>query len=189
MNSSEPGERDDAPPGPESLLAELTPEQAQAVTHGAGPLLILAGPGAGKTRTLIHRAAYLLASGRAEPREILAMTFSVRAAGELRLRLAELLGEDVARGVRAVTFHSLCARLLRENAPVFGRTEDYTIYDAGDMRRVIDDVLTDPAREGVKGAINRCGQPQAGEVLAEMSLAKNRLLTPDPYLELTRHPS
>ena len=75
------------------MLAGLTPEQAQAVTYGEGPLLFLAGPGAGKTRTLTHRAAYLLASGRARPWEILAVTFSVRAAGELRLRLAELLGE------------------------------------------------------------------------------------------------
>ena len=75
------------PPFPESvgLLEGLTPEQAQAVTHGEGPLLLLAGPGAGKTRTLTHRAAYLLATGRARPWEILAVTFSVRAAGELRL--------------------------------------------------------------------------------------------------------
>ena len=188
MNCPEPGERDDAPPGRETLLTDLTPEQAQAVTHGAGPLLILAGPGAGKTRTLTHRAAYLLASERAAPREILAVTFSVRAAGELRLRLAELLGKDIARGVRTATFHSVCARLLRENAPVFGRSEDYTIYDAGDMRRVIDDVLATD-REAVRDAINRCGQPQSGELLAEISLAKSRLLTPDRYLELTRHPA
>ena len=98
MPFPEPGGRDHAPPGPERLLAGLTPEQAQAVTHGTGPLLLLAGPGAGKTKTLTHRAAYLLASGRAQPWEILAVTFSVRAAGELRLRLADLLGETVARG-------------------------------------------------------------------------------------------
>jgi DNA helicase-2/ATP-dependent DNA helicase PcrA len=78
-------------PGPERLLADLTPEQAQAVTHDTGPLLLLAGPGAGKTKTLTHRVAYLLATGRARVWEILAVTFSVRAAGELRLRLAELL--------------------------------------------------------------------------------------------------
>ena len=129
MNQPDPGERDHAPPGTERLLAGLTPEQAQAVTYGPGPLLLLAGPGAGKTRTLTHRAAYLLASGRAQPWEILAVTFSVRAAGELRLRLADLLGETVARGVTAATFHSVCARLLREHASVFGRTESYTIYD------------------------------------------------------------
>jgi DNA helicase-2/ATP-dependent DNA helicase PcrA len=89
MTNPNPGVRNHAPPGPEGLLAGLTPEQAQAVTFGSGPLLLLAGPGAGKTRTLTHRAAYLLASGRARPWEILAVTFSVRAAGELRLRLAD----------------------------------------------------------------------------------------------------
>ena len=141
MTQADPGVRDHAPPGTERLLAGLTPEQAQAVTFGSGPLLLLAGPGAGKTRTLTHRAAYLLASGRAQPWEILAVTFSVRAAGELRLRLADLLGETVARGVTAATFHSVCARLLREHAGVFGRTEHYTIYDQGDMRRVIDWLL------------------------------------------------
>ena len=128
------------------LLEGLTPEQARAVTHGEGPLLLLAGPGAGKTRTLTHRAAYLLASGRARPGEILAVTFSVRAAGELRLRLADLLGEAVARAVTAATFHSVCARLLREHASVFGRTERYTIYDQGDMRRVVDWLLSDAER-------------------------------------------
>src|SRR3954454_16502730 len=111
----------------DDLLAGLTPEQAQAVSHGEGPLLIVAGPGTGKTRTLTHRVAYLLATGAAAPGEILAVTFSVRAAGELRLRLADLLGEHKARGVLAATFHSVCARLLREHATLFGRTEAYTI--------------------------------------------------------------
>jgi superfamily I DNA/RNA helicase len=87
MPFPEPGGRENAAPGPDRLLADLTPEQAQAVTHSSGPLLLLAGPGAGKTKTLTHRAAYLLATERAQPSEILAVTFSVRAAGELRLRL------------------------------------------------------------------------------------------------------
>src|SRR5690349_13128556 len=87
--------------GPGALLTGLTPEQARAVCHGSGPLLIVAGPGTGKTRTLTHRVAHLLATDAALPREILALTFSVRAAGELRLRLADLLGEQVARRVLA----------------------------------------------------------------------------------------
>src|SRR5512132_2568746 len=119
---------------PDALLADLTGDQAQAVRHGPGPLLIVAGPGTGKTRTLTHRVAHLLATGQATPREILAVTFSVRAAGELRLRLADLLGEHQARGVTAATFHSICARILREHATVFGRTDAYTIYDQGDVR-------------------------------------------------------
>src|SRR5436189_2590673 len=96
-------------PPDDPLIAGLTPEQAAAVTHGRGPLLLVAGPGTGKTRTLIHRIAYLLASGRAAPAQILAVTFSVRAAGALRLRLAELLGPERAAGVAAATFHAIGA--------------------------------------------------------------------------------
>ena len=187
MTHPHPGVRDHAPPGTERLLAGLTPEQAQAVTFGSGPLLLLAGPGAGKTRTLTHRAAYLLASGRAQPWEILAVTFSVRAAGELRLRLADLLGETVARAVMAATFHSVCARLLREHAGVFGRTERYTIYDQGDMRRVIDWLLSDAERGEIQRALADYGQPASAEVLAEISRAKNALLSPDAYERSRQH--
>jgi len=181
MTFPEPEGREDAASGPDRLLADLTPEQAQAVTHGSGPLLLLAGPGAGKTKTLTHRAAYLLATGRAQPWEILAVTFSVRAAGELRLRLAELLGETLARAVTAATFHSVCARLLREHASVFGRTERYTIYDQGDMRRVVDWLLSDAERGEIQRALQDCGQPASVEVLSEISRAKNLLLTPESY--------
>jgi DNA helicase II / ATP-dependent DNA helicase PcrA len=188
MTQADLGMRDPAPPGTERLLVGLTPEQAQAVTFGSGPLLLLAGPGAGKTRTLTHRAAYLLASGRAQPWEILAVTFSVRAASELRLRLADLLGETVARAVMAATFHSVCARLLREHAGVFGRTERYTIYDQGDMRRVIDWLLSDADRADIQRALADYGQPASAEVLAEISRAKNALLSPDGYERSTPHP-
>jgi DNA helicase II / ATP-dependent DNA helicase PcrA len=188
MNQADPGVRDHAPPGTERLLAGLTPEQAQAVTFGSGPLLLLAGPGAGKTRTLTHRAAYLLASGQAKPWEILAVTFSVRAASELRLRLADLLGETIARGVTAATFHSVCARLLREHASVFGRTERYTIYDQADMRRVVDWLLSDAERDEIQRALADHGQPASAEVLAEISRAKNQLLSPESYEQSTRHP-
>src|SRR6516225_7136800 len=189
MHQPDPGVREHAPPGPEALLAGLTPEQAQAVTFGSGPLLLLAGPGAGKTRTLTHRAAYLLASGRAQPWEILAVTFSVRAASELRLRLADLLGETVARAVMAATFHSVCARLLREHAGVFGRTESYTIYDQADMRRVVDWLLSDAERGEIQRALADYGQPASAEVLAEISGAKNQLLTPDEYDRAMAHPA
>ena len=189
MTQADPGVRDHAPPGPERLLAGLTPEQAQAVTYGTGPLLLLAGPGAGKTRTLTHRAAYLLASGQAKPWEILAVTFSVRAASELRLRLADLLGQTVARGVTAATFHSVCARLLREHAGVFGRTERYTIYDQADMRRVVDWLLSDAERGEIQRALADYGQPASAEVLAEISRAKNSLLTPDDYDRSATHPA
>ena len=190
MPLPEPGRRENAAPRPDRLLADLTPEQAQAVTHGSGPLLLLAGPGAGKTKTLTHRAAYLLVTGRAQPWEILAVTFSVRAAGELRLRLADRLGEKIARAVTAATFHSVCARLLREHASVFGRTERYTIYDQGDMRRVVDGLLSDAERGQVQRPLQDCGQPASAEVLAEISRAKNLLLTPESYERSARaHPA
>src|SRR6202035_2526633 len=177
MPHPDPGSREHAPPG-NSLLAGLTPEQAQAVTYGTGPLLLIAGPGAGKTRTLTHRIAHLLQSERARPDQILAVTFSVRAAGELRLRLADLLGQERARQVTAATFHSVCARLLREHPQVFGRTEQYTIYDQGDMRRVLDWILSDKKRAVVQEALSGSGQPSLAEVQSALSLAKNELLTP-----------
>jgi DNA helicase II / ATP-dependent DNA helicase PcrA len=177
MSHPEPGRRTNAPRGSDLLLAGLTPEQARAVTHGTGPLLLIAGPGAGKTRTLTHRIAYLLESEHARPEQILAMTFSVRAAGELRLRLADLLGQERASRVAAATFHSVCARLLREHAHIFGRTEQYTIYDQGDMRRVIDWLLADKERAAVQAALGQCGQPASNEVQSALSLAKNELLS------------
>jgi DNA helicase-2/ATP-dependent DNA helicase PcrA len=174
---------------PDLLLAGLTPEQAAAVRHGRGPLLIVAGPGTGKTRTLIHRVAYLLAAGLALPRQILAVTFSVRAAGELRLRLADLLGEQTARGVTAATFHSLCARLLREHAAVFDRSEQYTIYDQADLRRMLDGLLGDPARTELQRALAERGRPGAAEVERAIARAKSRLITPDDYERRSRHPA
>ena len=175
--------------GADALLAGLTAEQAKAVRHGPGPLLLLAGPGAGKTKTLTHRIAHLLATGHARPWEILAVTFSVRAAGELRLRLADLLGEQRARGVTAATFHSICARILREHAAVFGRTDAYTVYDQADVRKVIEWLLSDAQRGAVQAARARCGQPAAAEVLQAISLAKNRLLTPGAYERSASHPA
>src|SRR4051794_27894361 len=174
---------------PDALLAGLTPEQTEAVRHGPGPLLIVAGPGSGKTRTLTHRIAHLLATQAASAREILALTFSVRAAGELRLRLADLLGEDLARGVLAATFHSVCARLLREHATLFGRTDAYTIYDQADLRREIDMLLADHRRAAIQAAIAACGQPSASELETQLAIAKSRLLEPASYLAASRYPA
>jgi len=181
MPHPEPVRRVHAPSATDALLAALTSEQAQAVTHGPGPLLLIAGPGAGKTRTLTHRIAHLLTTGVAKPSEVLAVTFSVRAAGELRLRLFDLLGQERTRAVTVATFHSVCARLLREHADLFGRTEQYTIYDQGDMRRVIDSILADKDRVSVQKALRECGQPTTAEVQSAISLAKSQLLEPDSY--------
>ena len=173
---------------PGALTRDLTPEQRAAVEHDHGPLLLVAGPGAGKTRTLTRRVAHLLATGRASPWEILAVTFSVRAAGELRLRLTDLLGEQRARGVTAATFHSVCARLLREHAGVFGRNDSYTVYDQADVRRVIEWLLSDQQRAEIQQALNRCGQPAAAEVERQIGHAKSRLLTPDAYEQAAGQP-
>jgi DNA helicase-2/ATP-dependent DNA helicase PcrA len=131
--------------------------------------------------------AHLLAGGHARTWEILTVTFSVRAAGELRLRLADLLGEERARGVTAATFHSICARLLREHATVFGRTEHYTVYDPADVRNVIEWLLSDSQRGAIHAALANYGQPASADVLSEISLAKNRLLTPESYKQAARH--
>jgi DNA helicase-2/ATP-dependent DNA helicase PcrA len=112
----------------------------------------------------------------------------VRAAGELRLRLAELLGEQRARGVTAATFHSVCARVLREHAGVFGRSDAYTIYDQADVRRVIEWLLSDQQRAEIQHTLAACGQPAAVEVERQIGRAKSRLLTPDGYEQTSGHP-
>jgi len=101
----------------------------------------------------------------------------------------DLLGHERARGVTAATFHSVCARLLRKHAQLFGRTEHYTIYDQGDMRRVIDWILADKERAVVQHALSECGQPGSAEVQGAIALAKNQLLAPDPYAAGSPHPA
>ena len=177
------------PPTAGTLLAGLTPEQAQAVTHGTGPLLLIAGPGAGKTRTLTHRIAHLLESGQARPDQILAVTFSVRAAGELRLRLADLLGQERARAVTAATFHSVCARLLREHAHVFGRTEQ--LHDLRPGRHAPGGRLDPRPTRSAQPSRRRSPVRTAGvqpRCRRAISLAKNQLLDPGDLRELGPEP-
>ena len=127
----------------------LNHPQREAVTHGEGPLLILAGAGSGKTRVLTHRIAYLIATGAANPNEILAITFTNKAAGEMRER-AELLVGPRVRAMWVMTFHSACARMLRANADRLGYSRQFTIYDQADSRRLVkrclDDLGVDPKR-------------------------------------------
>jgi DNA helicase-2/ATP-dependent DNA helicase PcrA len=115
----------------ERLLADLNEPQREAVRHGEGPLLVLAGAGSGKTRVLTHRIAYLLATGRARPGEILAITFTNKAANEMRDRVGNLVGRSV-RAMWVTTFHSACARMLRADAERLGYSRSFTIYDESD---------------------------------------------------------
>src|SRR5206468_7099081 len=109
-------------------LESLNPEQRDAALHTKGPLLNLAGAGSGKTRVITSRAAYLIGDGYAQPHEVLAVTFTNKAAEEMRARVETLLGSDCSR-VWLSTFHALCARLLRREASVIGLSRDFVIYD------------------------------------------------------------
>ena len=144
----------------ERLLADLNPAQCEAVTHPEGPLLVLAGAGSGKTRVLTHRIAWLLATGRARPSEILAITFTNKAASEMRERVTNLIG-GVSRAMWVTTFHSACARILRADAERLGYKRAFTIYDEPDsvrmVKRCMEELEHDPKRyppRSIKAAIS-----------------------------------
>ncbi len=133
----------------QELLEGLNEPQREAVTHGEGPLLILAGAGSGKTRVLTHRLAFLIYTDQAQAGEILAITFTNKAAKEMRERVERLLGHST-RGMWLMTFHAACARILRAEAERLGYTRQFTIYDQADARRLtkrcMDAVGVDPKR-------------------------------------------
>src|SRR6187402_3299257 len=118
----------------------LNPEQREAVLQTDGPLLILAGAGSGKTRVIAHRIAHIVSSGLADPDRLLAVTFTNKAAEEMRTRVETLLGVD-CRKMWISTFHALCARLLRREAPQIGLSRDFVIYDSTDQLAVIKQAL------------------------------------------------
>jgi DNA helicase-2/ATP-dependent DNA helicase PcrA len=157
---------------PEALLEGLNEPQREAVAHGEGPLLILAGAGSGKTRVLTHRIAYLVGTGQARPSEILAITFTNKAAGEMRERVGMLVGNR-ARAMWVMTFHSACARMLRADAERLGYTRGFTIYDSSDSLRLIkqcmDQLDVDPKRFTPRG------------IQRQISDAKNHLLDAEAY--------
>ena len=159
---------------PESLTRGLNDRQHEAVTHAGSPLLILAGAGSGKTRVLTHRIAYLLATGRARAGEILAITFTNKAAAEMRERAGTLVGDD-ARRMWVSTFHSACVRLLRYEHEAAGLSSSFTIYDAQDSQRLIQMVL-----KAMDVDIKRFTPKM---VAARISDAKNELIGPARYAE------
>src|SRR5512143_329775 len=118
------------------FLDQLNPEQRDAVLQVDGPLLILAGAGSGKTRVIAYRIAYLIGDGHADAREVVAVTFTNKAAEEMRQRVEALLG-DASNGAWISTFHAMCARLLRREAPIIGLSRDFVIYDSSDQVAVV----------------------------------------------------
>src|SRR5688500_15336711 len=155
-----------------NFLDKLNPEQREAVLHREGPLLILAGAGSGKTRVIAHRIAYLVSEGIAEPDRILAVTFTNKAAGEMRTRVEALLRVD-CRQMWISTFHALCARLLRREAPQIGLSRDFVIYDSTDQLSVIKQALREI------GVDDSSTQPRAA--LSRISHAKNRMEGPEVF--------
>src|SRR6202012_2755572 len=153
----------------QELLECLNEPQREAVTHGEGPLLILAGAGSGKTRVLTTRVAFLLFTGQVRPWEVLAITFTNKAASEMRERVERLIGEQT-RGMWLMTFHAACARILRAQAELLGYTRSFTIYDTGDQRRLVKRCLEE------LGVDIKRFTPAA--IQSQISHAKNRLRSP-----------
>jgi DNA helicase-2/ATP-dependent DNA helicase PcrA len=159
---------------PERYLADLNPAQREAVLATEGPLLVVAGAGSGKTRVLTYRVAHLINACGVKPNEILAITFTNKAAGEMRERLEDLLG-PVARAIWILTFHAACGRILRREAPRLGYRSNFTIYDQADQVRLtkacLEELERDPKRFVPRG------------IHAQISAAKNQLVTPQEYAE------
>ena len=157
---------------PETYLDDLNPPQREAVLTTEGPLLVIAGAGSGKTRVLTRRIAHLLAAVGVKPPEILAITFTNKAATEMRERVADLVGPP-ARGAWVMTFHAACGRILRREAPRLGYRTNFTIYDQADQVRLVKQCLEeldrDPKRFTPRG------------IHAQISNAKNQLVSPAEY--------
>ena len=157
---------------PQSYLADLNPAQREAVLTTEGPLLVIAGAGSGKTRVLTHRVAHLLATQGVKPNEILAITFTNKAAGEMKERVERTLG-PIARAIWIMTFHAACGRILRREAERLGYRSSFTIYDQADQVRLVkaclEELERDPKRFVPRG------------IHAQISNAKNQLIGPAEY--------
>jgi DNA helicase-2/ATP-dependent DNA helicase PcrA len=157
---------------PEQYLADLNEAQREAVLATEGPVLVVAGAGSGKTRVLTHRIAHLVSACGVKPQEILAITFTNKAAGEMRERLEGILG-DVAPRMWVMTFHAACGRILRREAPRLGYRSSFTIYDQADQVRLVKQCLEelerDPKRFVPRG------------IHAQISMSKNQLIGPEEY--------
>ncbi|HEU5207682.1 MAG TPA: UvrD-helicase domain-containing protein, partial [Gaiellaceae bacterium] len=157
---------------PESYLADLNEAQREAVLATEGPLLVVAGAGSGKTRVLTYRVAHLIRACGVKPNEILAITFTNKAAGEMRERLERMLGQT-ARAIWILTFHAACGRMLRREAERLGYRSTFTIYDDQDQVRLVkaclEELGKDPKRFSPRG------------IHAQISRSKNELVSPEEY--------
>lgn len=157
----------------DTLLKSLNPNQLAAVEYTDGPELIIAGAGSGKTRVLTYKVAYLLQKGLA-PWSILALTFTNKAAREMKSRVAELVGEDRARYLNMGTFHSVFLRILRAEAEAVGLQRNFSIYDDGDSRGVVNSIIKEMQLDDK--------QYKASAILGRIGAAKNSLVTPEVYM-------
>jgi DNA helicase-2/ATP-dependent DNA helicase PcrA len=159
---------------PDRILADLNPAQRAAVVHEGGPLLVVAGAGSGKTRVLTRRIAYLLAARKVRPSQLLAITFTNKAAGEMKERVAAIVGPKVAAPMWVSTFHSACVRILRREAKRLGFTTSFSIYDEADsqrlMRLVVRDLDLDPKRYNPR-AVNNYVSNLKNELIDEDTFA------------------
>ena len=155
------------------ILAGLNPPQRLAVEHGRGPALVLAGAGSGKTRVIAHRIAYLVQNAAARPENILAVTFTNKAAKEMRERVQKIIGSSRSAEPLISTFHSFCVRLLRREIHHLGYKRDFSIYDTDDQKRLIKRILEEN------------GNPELDlsprEVLSKISYAKNHGVAPEQF--------
>ena len=154
------------------FLEALNPRQKAAVTHVDGPLLVIAGAGSGKTRVLTYRIAYLIRQGKARPDQILAVTFTNKAAAEMKDRVAQLIG-DIVRGISVSTFHSACVQILRAHADKIGYRRNFQIFDTADQLVVVKEALQELNLDP------KHFEPKA--ILASISNAKNELLDPSDF--------
>src|SRR5512141_2327415 len=157
-----------------NFLDKLNPQQKKAVTAPDGPILVVAGPGSGKTRVLTQRIAYLIASEGVRPWQILAVTFTNKAAKEMEHRVKAMLNELTTEGMMLGTFHSICARILRRETDHLPLQSNFVIFDSDDQERIVKTII----REfNLNDKLYR-----APSVHAAISRAKNELILPDDYL-------
>ena len=164
-----------------SLLDDLNPAQRDAATTVNGALLVLAGAGSGKTRVLTHRIAHIVNDLGVSPAEVLAITFTNKAAAEMKMRMADLVGRG-ARSMWVMTFHAMCVRMLRTDAELIGYKRTFSIYDEDDRKRMVSSLMAeleiDPKQMPVNGIVGRISSAK-GELIGSTEYAEQAVTPPD----------